>query len=317
MLQTAPTVDGVGPVEAGVVGMKRPRVLVIADAPGWAWDRKAQAYRSYLGGAFDIAVRYYQSLAEADCSSADLIHTFEVRSLDFLPAGVSAPVISGLTAHVSRTWGPDRMAAWASRCWGLHGNSPALCAELRPYHSRIYYTPNGVDLDYWRRLRPRKSDRFTVCYVGKPNARKGWPVIQEVCRELGIPLLSCIRTAQVALPPEDVRELYQDAWVQVTLSDKDGTPNPHLESAACENALIGPAIGNLPEIIRPAQTGILLSSWSREELWDALSGFMRSPDAVEFMGRRAREVLIEDRWDWSFRVQAVARMWRGALGLSP
>lgn len=241
----------------------RPRILVVADTPGWAWGRKALEYERWLSGVFEVTVIYQIAGLPDDLSPFDLIHLFEVSQLRSIPETYSGPLVAGLTAMVWWTWGEDRMRAWADRCSALHGNSRMLVHELQQFHSRVYYTPNGVDPMFWHRDQPRGMiigpDRgFSVCHVGKPNPRKGAALLIEACRRAEIPLYLCQRTSHIRLPWEDVREFYRRSWVHVSISDMDGTPNTALEAAACECAIISTPIGNMAEFIEDGVNGFLI-----------------------------------------------------------
>ena len=295
-------------------------MLVLADVPGWAWDMKAQAYRTFLADRFDITLAYQ---TKADTLPAaleawrqyDLVHAFEVSQTGHVPAEYRAgggKFVAGLTAHVWRTWGAARMHAWAALVDALHGNSLLLAAELRQFHPRVYYTPNGVDPTFWTRTRPRATAEVVACHVGKPNPRKGAHLIIEACDRVGLKLLLCQRTAHIRKTPLEMREeFYQDAWVQVTASDMDGTPNPMLESAACGNALLSTRIGNMPEVIRDGRNGWLVER-DAEALADRLAWMKDHPAEVAELGDEARDTILRD-WTWSQQVDHVAAMWRAVL----
>lgn len=295
--------------------MKPARVLVLADIPGWAWDMKAQAYRTHLAKypEFTITVGYSQK-GVPDLAAFDLIHTFEVKQLDQIPPETRTPILSGLTAHVWRTWGEERMHAWASRVVGLHGNSLLLVKELHPFHERIYYTPNGVDPIFWHRYEPRPTS-LVACHVGKPNPRKGADLIKEACRIANVPLLACQRTSAIRLPPVDIRALYQKASVQITMSDMDGTPNPMLESAACENLLVSTRIGNMPDVIVPGENGALVDRTIPDLVEVLLNLKACSRAEIAEMGVAARRTIL-DEWTWAKQVLYVRDAWNDALGRS-
>jgi glycosyltransferase involved in cell wall biosynthesis len=287
------------------------RVLVLADVPNWAWGRKAAAYQRYLSDEFEVCIAYHGQVS-APLVAFDLIHTFEFPQLRHITGG--PPVLSGLTAHVWQTWGAERVQRWADQCVALHANSRLLEAELRPFHPRIYYAPNGVDPDYWQRTRPHPSGTV-ACHIGKPNPRKGAGLIAEACARVGIPLILVQRTSQIALPQEAIRELYQDVTVQVTASDMDGTPGPMLESAACSNALVSTKIGNMPELIRDGVTGWFVER-SAESIADRLAWCRDHRTEMIAMGVAAREAVVAD-WTWARQVEHVRRMWRDVLGGTP
>lgn len=328
-----------------------PRVLVVADTPGWAWDRKAQEYARWTPpDVFDVTVAY-QTQGLPDLRTFDLIHLFEVSQLRVIPEGFDRPVIAGLTAMVWWTWGADRMRAWADRCVALHGNSLMLVEQLRQFHSRVFYAPNGVDLLFWHRPEPRGAAQgFAVCHVGKPNPRKGSSLLIDAARRADVPVYLCQRTAHIRLPSEDIRDIYRRSWAHVSPSDMDGTPNTALEAAACECALISTPIGNMPDVIVHGMNGFLIGQdllpkpfrpwiaalvephpenlpefarWTPDEVEDRrerlidemviiLTWMCDHPGETARMGAEARRT-IKKGWTWQHQVPHVTAMWKACL----
>lgn len=314
-----------------------PRVLVLADVPSWAWGRKAAAYRSLLADRFDITVAYHAAVP--NFADFDLVHLFEVSQVGVLSAypkphrGFKA--VAGLTAHVWWTWGGLRMAQWATQVDGLHGNSVLLVKELQPFHPRVFYTPNGVDPVLYRRQVPL-PDRVTFGHVGKPNPRKGGDLIVEAARAAGVELRLIQRTSKLALSEQQMIDWYQGISVMVTASNMDGTPNPMLEGAACECALLSTPIGNMPEFIKTGINGYLTQAALplappypaatddpatiekgrqalREELINAMRLFAQDHDYTTSMGKEAANT-VRTGWTWAHQVEHVATMWQEVLG---
>ena len=117
--------------------MGKPRVLVLADTPGWAWARKADAYKRHLSDEFDVTVAYYAAVPLFD--EFDLLHLMEFPQLrllnEYARTGIVGAhpfkVISGCTAHVWPTWGVEQMKVWALLCDAWHANSLLLQQELQ------------------------------------------------------------------------------------------------------------------------------------------------------------------------------------------
>lgn len=330
----------------------RPHVLVIADSPKWAWGRKACEYVRWLISDFDIMVHFTTSKRSwPPFTSFDLIHTFEVSQLRYIPPTVTVPVLSGLTANVWRTWGSPWMRQQAVRCVALHGNSALLVSDLQHFHSRVYYTPNGVDTNFWRPASVDIAGRELVAaHVGKPNPRKGSSLIIEACRQADVKLYLCQRTSHIAYTPEQIRDLfYWSSHVQIACSDMDGTPNPCLEAAACSNVIISTPIGNMPEFIQHGVNGFLVSpgdtlpstrpwvavcddcaeihgqpsvcdhgiSKDRREhiihqIADYLTLLKSDVEGAREIGREARRT-AEENWTWRRQVTYVRNMWNDIL----
>lgn len=323
---------------------RKPRILVVADTPGWAWETKALAYATYLQEAFDISI-CYASQGTPPFRDFDLVHLFEVSQLRLVPETGQTPwalgrpykLVAGLTAHVWETWGEARMETWAGMVDALHGNSRLLEAELKQFHPLVFYTPNGVDPVRFQRTVPLPPV-VTFGHVGKPNPRKGGGLIIEAAREAGVPLKLVQRTAKVALSQAAMHEWYQGITVMVCASNMDGTPNPMLEGAATGCALLSTRIGNMPEFITDRVNGYLLESrlprrtpsgvpggggdpervfLESESLWTELATRMQelaaSPHWTAALGLNARKTVLAG-WTWPEQVRYVKTMWESVLG---
>lgn len=298
--------------------MSQKRVLVIADVPGWAWDKKAKQLKQHLDGdEFHIDILYAQS--DPFPTGYDLYHTFEVNQAQSVP--VSFLKVTGITAHVWQTWegkhGPGTVKAWASHAAGFHANSIMLQKEMEAYLGYpVFYVPNGVDETFYKRTRERApSAKLVVGHVGKPNPRKGHAIIAEACEKAGVELRINQNTYKTAHSMEAMREFYQDLDVLAVASDFDGTPNPALEAAACGVAVISNPIGNMPEFIRNGENGILVER-TVESMTNGLRRLAVDMPRTTAMGRAARAT-IEADWTWKKMSQHYAAMWRSVLKKSP
>lgn len=293
-----------------------PRVLVLADVPNWAWARKAAALKQHLAGRIDVDVIFSTDKTATPrirAAEHDLYHTFEVSQIGTVPTGW--PATTGITAHVAHKFGEEAMRAWSKRAIGFHANSKMLQREMEALlHRPIYYVPNGVDEAFFRRARPRSSKHLVVGYVARPNPRKGPEIVEEACKRAGVELRQIVRTWKNALTPEQMRDWYQDIHVLAVSSDMDGTPNPALEAAACECAVVSNRIGNMPEFIRNGVNGYLTER-TVDGLTEALADLARKPlEEVEAMGRAARATILAD-WTWAKKAPAYAEMWLQCLGI--
>lgn len=296
-----------------------PRILILSDVPGWAWGRKAAALRQCLSDRFHIAIVHSAEPGAGAVIAAnkyDLLHTFEVGQLQGLPRGPR--LVTGITAHVWSTWekrhGEGIVRTWAKRAVGFHANSRLLQNEIEAYLGyAVHYCPNGVDPDFFRRTDPRPpGSGLVVGFVGKPNHRKGADVVREACKRAGLELRAVERTSKNALSPDEMLAFYQGIDVLAVSSDMDGTPNPALEAAACECAVVSNPIGNMPEFIEPGVNG-LLTERSAESLAAALADLAGRPrDEVAEMGRAARRT-VEAAWTWRQQAENYATLWTECL----
>jgi len=292
-----------------------PKILVIADLPGWAWEHKAKQLQKHLSHLFHIDVACLNMPGYTIPSGYDLYHTFEVYQVPRLPTGL--PLTTGMTAHVMQTWetnvGPGTVAKWSEPALALHANSLLLQKEYSELVQRpVHYVPNGVDETFFRRTRPHPDGSLRVGFVGKAGSpRKGYEIVKKACEKSGAVLCEVQRRARNALPLEGMLEFYQGIHVLAVSSDFDGTPNPALEAAACECAIVSNRIGNMPEFIEHGVNG-LLTERTVENLIEALLVFDKNVGLAIEMGRAARGT-VHNAWTWKQNAHNYAKMWRGAL----
>lgn len=311
--------DGPTPIGQEPAMSGRPRIVILADVPTWAWAKKARALQAHLHPRFEISIVYSTEPGAAKVVSGgkyDLLHTFEVFQVS--QYGKTGPLVTGITAHVWQTWerteGKGTVRRWAGRARGVHANSKMLQAEMEAYLGKaVHYVPNGVDEVFYHRMRPRESSKLIVGFVGKPNPRKGRDIVAAACQKAGVELREVCRRSGDALPQEGMRDFYQGIHVLAVASDMDGTPNPALEAAACGCAVVSNKIGNMPEFIDHGRNG-LFHDRSLDQLAEALWNLKQRPiEEVEEMGRAARRT-VEEAWTWQRQAENYAALWNTCLG---
>ncbi len=319
----------------------RPKIAIMADVPNWAWGRKASHLQRWLSDEFDITVWLLKYGAIPDVF--DLYHTFDFPNVTWVPEG--KPCVTGITAHVWPTWGSQKVRLWASRAEAIHVNSILLLAEMEQFasaskQSKVFYVPNGVCPNQFRRWRTREEGTtLVVGHQGKPNPRKGEDVISaavELARERGADIDYRLnqRTSKDALSVEEMVDWYQDLHLLAVCSDMDGTPNPALEAAACEVAPLSNAIGNMPEFIEDGFNGWLLGGlpphgFDRGAQPEAPVEHADLPELIEDYANtllwaaenrlrvrdmgKAAQVTVRANWTWEKQAEHYRIMWNSVL----
>ncbi|PSQ95351.1 MAG: glycogen synthase [Bacteroidetes bacterium SW_9_63_38] len=211
---------------------------------------------------------------------------------------------------------------------------------------------NGIDVEQYR-PRPDRSvleeygvdpDQPYVLFVGRITRQKGIlhlveaihhfdPDIQVVLcagapdtEEIGEEMEARVETARSEtdnpivwlaemLPREDVITMYSHADVFVCPSVYEPFGIINLEAMACETPVVASAVGGIPEIIVPDETGLLVDVDPMEgetvepadpegfakRLADGVNALMSDPDRRDAMSAAARE-RVEEQFSW----QAIA-----------
>lgn len=306
---------------------QRPRILVIADRPGWAIDAKTRNLQRSLTTRFDIVARFQHEVTEADIISADLVLIYYWLELLKIPLSESTLIrharrlIMGICSHFElegdlRERGLDILRRLPC---AIFANNLALVREFAPlFEVPVHYTPNGVDTTFFRpsaEARPRLSAPLRVGWAGSlsnqgPSQRRFHDVIEPAVAAVpGAELRAAIREERWR-NRDEMLAFYRDLDVYVCASRSEGTPNTCLEAAACGVPLVTTRVGNMPELVRDGENGLFFDG-SAEELARRLSLLRDSPTLASSLAARMLETIRE--WDWSVQAESYARLFDSVL----
>jgi glycosyltransferase involved in cell wall biosynthesis len=111
------------------------------------------------------------------------------------------------------------------------------------------------------------------------------PDLQRTAVELGFGP----KDVQFAGPVEDMRSMYQSADVFLLTSAYEGTPNVVLEAMACALPVVSTRVGDVPDVITNAETGLLADPNDEDRLSDCLERLVHDPALRDRIGRAARQ----------------------------
>jgi alpha-maltose-1-phosphate synthase len=213
---------------------------------------------------------------------------------------------------------------------------------------RIRVIHNGIDLDQYKPT-PSLSvlesygvdpEKPFVLFVGRITRQKGIihlvnairhlsPGIQTVLcagapdtREIGEEMADAVGRARSQtrnevvwidriVPKEEIVSLYTHASLFVCPSVYEPFGIINLEAMACESPVVASAVGGIPEVVVPGETGLLVpidpvSETNVEpldperfalDLASAINTLMESPERLRSMGRAARQ-RVEEHFGW-------------------
>ena len=300
-------------------GKMKPKILLVADVRGWAWDIKSKQIVKFLSDEFDFHIHYMvqEGKLEKDLATKfDLFLTFAPKYVDTLVAR-GIPIerrITGVTAHFKDM--EKDLQTRMGKVKYVHANSKMLLKIVEKYYPDSFYTPNGVDIELFYPVKGKKREVFTIGHVAKPSPRKGFKKIIEPAwidakKNGHIGLKVNQRRYHDAIPHHKMNEWYQDVDLMVFCSDIDGTPCPMLEAAACGIPSMINRIGNAPEFIRDSINGYLMEVGVTNYAEKLM--FVRDHRYLcEYMGALARETILTD-WTWQKNAENFRHMFRKVL----
>ena len=303
-----------------------PRILAIADRPGWAIDRKAQNLRRVLARRFEIVQRFQHDVTESDVNAADIVlifYWFQIAKLP-LPESVLARrsdrLVIGICSHreMEGEFREPGLAILQRLARAVFVNNRKLEHEYAPLlRIPVHYTPNGVDTTFFcPPPEPQPySGELRVGWAGSLGnhgpAHRGFHDVIEpaVAAVPGVRLQTAIRE-QHWRNHDEMLDFYRDLDVYVCASRSEGTLNPCLEAAACGVPLVTTRVGNMPELVRDGDNGLFFDG-TAEGLANKLALLRDTPSLRSRMATRMIETIRE--WDWSVQAENYAHMFTSLL----
>lgn len=296
---------------------KKPRILLIADCPGWIFERHAKTLQAHLADELDIDVAYLGD--EFDEAAYDLVHPLEWY---LVPEGMPRQPwkwVTGIRSHSS----------WEGR------DLPALCQLLRARFSRIYAVsarlqalfrdglpglallPHGVDTGHFRPSGPPPApgSELRVGWAGNRKvAVKGFEEFIRPLGELpGVRLVFCGYSDRL-LSFDEMRAFYESIDVYVCSSLSEGHNNSLMEAAAMERAIVTTDVGTVPEYLQDGQSALIVA---REPgaFRQAIERLRGDPELRARLGSAARKAVLA-HYPWQARLKDYRNFMMEALALA-
>ncbi|MEA2422718.1 MAG: hypothetical protein QOF55_1817 [Thermoleophilaceae bacterium] len=178
----------------------------------------------------------------------------------------------------------------------------------------------GVELDAYAPDPAARAAEPTILYLGRLKRYKRIEVLFEalehspdavldiagdgdhraaLAREIAARGLSDRVRMHGHVSEERKRELYQQAWVNVTASSAEGWALSVMEAAACATPTAAMAVGGLPESVEDGRTGLLARDPG--ELAERIGLILHDPELRDSLGAAALERARAFTWDATAR----------------
>lgn len=304
----------------------KPKILIVSDVKGWAYDNVSSAVMEELQQDFEFFKIFAEDLPQIDHHTYDLVYCMYWRT-DFLQRNFIPR--EKLCLQVASFWSwqekyqitLDELAdEYLKSACAVSVNCPGLYDLISPRHPRVFLNPSGVDTEKFHPHPPkstRNEDILTVGWTGSTAAHadnKGlFDIIQPACQSLDKVHLRIVTKEEDWLPHQEMPNFYRDIDVYVCASKSEGTPNPVLEAAASARAVISTPVGIVPMLIQNGKNGFLVRR-DQGEITGALIKLRDNRQRCINMGMANRQVIEENGWSWKNRSQNYKRMFNDILG---
>ena len=295
--------------------MVKPKVLIVIDVQGWAWDIKAKNIKYWLSKFYDIDIVYTFRNTELKINKSeyDLYFTFSAPMVTAVKTKQNlSRCITGITAHRPSKF----IKPFVDMVSHHHANSVMLCNVLEKLGKNPFYTPNGVDTNMFHPIKPQyyKRSNLIIGHVGKKSKIKNQvDFIEPIIKATDVLYLPHYNSFSNKIPHEKMVFKYQEFDIFIAASSEDGTPNGMLEAMACGRPVIINRIGNAPELIKDGYNGFLVGK-SGGEYIEKIKWCKNNPWKVIEMGKNARLSILQG-WTWELMSRNYLYMFDTVLGI--
>ena len=288
----------------------KPRVLMLVDKRGWAYDTAAQAISKRLADEFEFRIEYVREQPDLNAWPFDLIYVFfwgETYHQKFVqdPSRVIKEISSHRWANEDQ-YGRLTSEQAAKRYLSDAGTLTATSHRLRDIfsaHCEVHWCPNGFEPAHFQAPAPR-SGPLRIGWAGNENDPcKGLKDVLQPAVGRDFELV----TAGGDLGAAQMGSFYNNIDVLCVASTAEGEPLTLVEGMAAGCFPVSVDVGIVPELVKHGRNGLMVnrnpSAFQSAFQWCRLNiGEVRRAGA-----ENARTMLTARRWD------DVSIHWRRAL----
>ena len=248
---------------------RKPRILLLADCKGWAFDNCARQIARCLRDEFRFTTRYVHLSPKLSPRDYDLIYVFFWGETYFRRFGFDpATIVKELSSHRwedDPQYGPCSPSEMADKY--LAEAATVVCTSRRlfdavaTHHPHAVHAPNGVDTRRFRRVRER-AGVLTIGWAGNVNdpVKGVADVLRVACGDRYSLLL-----AEGGLSHARMNEFYNQLDVLAVTSKHEGSPLTLLEGMAAGCFPVCSDVGIVPEVIRDGRNGLIVGNRRPED----------------------------------------------------
>ena len=294
---------------------RKPRVLILVDRPGWAYDISAQALRKSLSNDFSIEIAYVADKPDLHAFAFDIIHVCwwgEMFHLDFVQE--KHRIVKEVSSHrwqEQSQYGPISPEQFCTSYLADAGVVTATSKRLQHLVETVrpcLLTPNGFTENI--KIRAAATGELAIGWAGN---------ISDPCKGLDdilLPASEGVCTLQIAsgnIPASEMSQFYSTIDVLCIASSYEGEPLTLLEAMAAGCFPVATDVGIVPELVTNGKNGLIVKR-TPEAFRTALQWCLEQPDHVRAMGQENGETIQRVR-NWEKVKGAWRRAWVHALAL--
>ena len=290
------------------------KILIVADQPGWIFERHAKEIQARLSDQFVIDIAFHNHGIATLSEGYDLVYVMDpMPNMTYPPRGKT---IMGLRCEFLFREHPDGakglyLRGFPGRCVSIRDKCCIFHVVNRYQYEvfrdmviedmPIFLAQHGVNESIFDMSKyPKNTKKELVASIsGRGSENKGFDMVVDACNRAKIKYnIAGYGRGQLAV--ERMPMFYNQANIHICMSQTEGLNNPILEAGAMGLPIISTKTGAAPEIIKDGENGFLIER-NVEALTEAIEK-MKNPELRQSMSQKIHQE-ITTNWTWKERIR--------------
>lgn len=167
------------------------------------------------------------------------------------------------------------------------------------FKGKIYYTPNGVDDEYYIPKKKPYNQKLTLGFVGhvKRDKNLGYTkFIKEIMKENFLDIKCAIYGTNSYLTTDKLCDFYNSLDALIITSRSEGLPLRALEAMACGTPVISTKVSGCEDLIIEGKNGFFID-YDLNKILEKIR-YLRANDFFNNTLRDNTRKIIEEEWTW-------------------
>ncbi len=190
----------------------------------------------------------------------------------------------------------------------VSANSKFLYNSFKKHHRKMFYIPNGVDVEHFNAKEPNYNPKdIHIGWVGNVDrSTKNYknivlPLRKRCPKNVKMHICATFKSKRYKRSSKNMRRFYRKMDFYLVTSDTEGTPNPALEAASCGVPILTTRVGNMPELINEGENGFFVKHINVRSFLKLFNRIGRiSPEQYNKMSKHIARNIRAD-WSWEHR----------------
>ena len=151
------------------------------------------------------------------------------------------------------------------------------------------YLPAPLDVEKFNSIPPVKKIENQIAYVGRDSFEKGTDILRSIESQIKGKIVYCIN-----MPWHEAMKNLKTSSILVVPSRMESLPQSIKEAFFLKTPVVATSVGDIPEVIKNNETGILVPSNDPQSLLEAINSLLENKEKASDIAEHAHDFIIKN-----------------------